>query len=459
MVTKVKKYGGSVLRGINGFTNVVDDILYERKQGYSVLPVVSAPGPMDGSKKMTDKLVEIYNNVRNGHCINTEMDSLINDFNELFENSPSSKIILGRMNQFLELSQEGTSTYDIFVGSGESISGAVLKDRMYHVGLDGFITMNGRGAGIILNELGEVLISESLKRMKSKISPESKVILEGFTGLHNGHVKIMERNGTDITAALAAYTLQDQGENVELWILKDYPITRTDPRIVENPKYLKKMCYEEASLMAWGGVEVVHPDAISIASIASLPIPIFVGDFESQNESTKIYTDSETSDTYPIATVTAAKMYVLDIFDERMAGVRGYYKNVINSLDKIFEEDETYVSIDYSSSVPPEIVFVLDKDVKDLARRLKDKLYDFEIKPPKLEFKKGGIVSIIGQAMKNRIGTLEDLTRAMAEKNINILTTFHGLSTPNIAFCISLEDIPKAVHAIYNISLQENLGL
>ncbi|MEK6852860.1 MAG: hypothetical protein AABX59_03185 [Nanoarchaeota archaeon] len=455
MVTKVKKYGGSVLRNLDGFHAVAQDISSEFDNMNNVIAVVSAPGTYDNRGKMTDSLIKVYNSVREGADPDQELNSFARDFKDFFDYSDSANRVLDDMKKYLILATQHISTYDVFVSSGERVSSAVLSDILEKEFNLEYQTFTGYGIGIQLDSRGDILVEQTVKEMSKYLSPDSKIILEGFSGSYNGHAKTMARGGSDDTAALTASLT-----GAELWLMKDYPIMIAPPNIVPGAKVIRNMNYKEASLAAKGGSEIVHGDAIDIAERGK--IPIYVANFNNQQEYTLIHIRSETTKRFPVATISHDIVSVLNLDDPRMGGVSGYEFEVRGVLNRIFEEGEhglgRPISIDLSNSSPNDITLVLSRNMEGLESKLKQRLRAIGLRPKISYDAVDGLISVIGRAMKGRVGTHEALSGALAEIGINIKTTFPSRKNPYIGYNIDPDRLEEAVRALYDIAIQPNLG-
>ena len=87
----------------------------------------------------------------------------------------------------------------------------------------------------------------------------------------NGDIRVFPRGGSDITGALAAaYLGADVYEN---WTDVS-GILMTDPRIVDNPKTIARVTYDELRELSYMGASVLHEDTVFPVRIRDIPVNI-----------------------------------------------------------------------------------------------------------------------------------------------------------------------------------------
>ena len=112
----------------------------------------------------------------------------------------------------------------------------------------------------------------SRELVRSAVEKYGKVVIPGFYGAYpNGDIHLFARGGSDITGAYVASFLD--AEIYENWTDVS-GINSVDPRIVENPKVIEKITYDELCELSYMGANVLHEDSIIPVSDVNIDINI-----------------------------------------------------------------------------------------------------------------------------------------------------------------------------------------
>ncbi|MFA6237675.1 MAG: aspartate kinase [Bacteriovorax sp.] len=115
------------------------------------------------------------------------------------------------------------------------------------------------------------------KNAKTDIIPYLNVdtifVTQGFIGADLlGNTTTLGREGSDYSAALFGEAID--AELVQIWT--DVPgVASSDPRIIENAKFIKELSYDEATALATLGAKVLFPTTLLPTKRKN--IPVFVG--------------------------------------------------------------------------------------------------------------------------------------------------------------------------------------
>lgn len=116
-----------------------------------------------------------------------------------------------------------------------------------------------------------------LKNAKTEIYPylnaDTLFVTQGFIGADLlGNTTTLGREGSDYSAALFGEAIN--ASLVEIWT--DVPgVASSDPRLVENVKFIKELSYDEATALATLGAKVLFPTTLLPTKRKN--IPVFVG--------------------------------------------------------------------------------------------------------------------------------------------------------------------------------------
>lgn len=115
------------------------------------------------------------------------------------------------------------------------------------------------------------------KNAKSEIIPyldeENIFVTQGFIGEDLlGNTTTLGREGSDYSAALFGEAIN--ASLVEIWT--DVPgVASSDPRLIENVRFIKELSYDEATALATLGAKVLFPTTLMPTKRKN--IPVFVG--------------------------------------------------------------------------------------------------------------------------------------------------------------------------------------
>jgi aspartate kinase len=164
------------------------------------------------------------------------------------------------------------SEYDTVISSGEQITSGLIAIALMSLGLKSksylgwqlpIETNDNHSQGKIVNIEETQLIND----LSNGIIP----VVAGFQGICNGRITTLGRGGSDTTAVAIAVAMG--AKRCDIYTDVD-GIYSADPRIVPKARKIDEIDYISVLEMASAGAKVIHPRAVEIAMIASLPIRI-----------------------------------------------------------------------------------------------------------------------------------------------------------------------------------------
>ena len=311
MAKIVCKFGGTSLADSKQMKKVRDIVLSSKDRQYVV---VSAPGKRFSEDiKITDLLYASIEDDDAFDKVVTRFFSLERDLN--VNHVASSYLIANK--DFLRQSK------DLMASRGEYCSAMVFSEFIGYNFVDAsdIITINDDGS---INDESYTKIQEILKNNVCYIIP-------GFYGsTKDGKVKTFSRGGSDITGAIVARgvnaTLYENWSDVS-------GVMTANPRIVENPKIIERLTYDEIETLATYGAEVFHRDAVK--PVRDL-IPINIKNTNSPSDKGTII-EKKTSSYLPLLSLSIkdGKAYVLGdnkvIYKEEIPS-KDDEKRIVNEL-------------------------------------------------------------------------------------------------------------------------------
>ncbi|MEI7705222.1 MAG: aspartate kinase [Deltaproteobacteria bacterium] len=218
MEVVVQKFGGSSVADVEKVRKVAERVAAARRDGRRICVVVSAMG------KTTDELLALARKV-----------------------SPSP----------------ARRELDMLLTAGERISMALLAMALEDLGVPA-VSFTGSQAGILTDEqhASARIVEVRPVRVWEELDRGRVVIVAGFQGVSpRKEVTTLGRGGSDTTAVALAASL---GADCEIYSDVDGVYT-ADPRVVENPRRLDEISYEEMQELARAGAKVLNADAVEFA--------------------------------------------------------------------------------------------------------------------------------------------------------------------------------------------------
>ncbi|MCR5763514.1 MAG: bifunctional aspartate kinase/homoserine dehydrogenase I [Treponema sp.] len=259
---------------------------------------------------------------------------------------------------------------------------------------------------------------------------------------------LLGRNGSDFSAAVVGYSLGSK--RVEFWTDVD-GIYSADPRIVKNAVLVQDMSYEEAMELSFFGSKVLHPK--TLAPLASKNIEAW--SLNSHNPSargTRIGRGPFESEKKagPVRGISCLKdCAMVSVSGSGMKGRKGMAARIFSAVSNagISILLITQSSSEYTLSfcVRKEFVNRVQDVLKnEFSLEIAGKLINqIDVRPD------CAIVSIIGDAMKEKRGVAGTFFDAIATRDINILAIAQGAGERSISAVIKASDGDTAVRIVH----------
>jgi len=224
----VQKYGGSSLTSAERIRAVADRIRRAREAGNDVVVVVSAMGDT------TDELIRL------AHLVSDDPDK-----REL----------------------------DLLLSTGETVSATLMAMALEAMRCP-VVSLTGAQLGIRTDRFYSRarIVDVQTDRVVGELKKGRCVIVTGFQGVtEEGDVTTLGRGGSDTSAVALGCALGSP--KCEIYTDVDGVFT-ADPRVVPQARLLPSISYEEMLEMAQMGARVMHPRAVELGELYSLPIEV-----------------------------------------------------------------------------------------------------------------------------------------------------------------------------------------
>ena len=259
---------------------------------------------------------------------------------------------------------------------------------------------------------------------------------------------LLGRNGSDFSAAIIGAGLG--ASRVEFWTDVD-GIYTADPRVVKDAILVKDMSYEEAMELSFFGSKVLHPK--TLAPLAAKGIEAW--SLNSHNPSargTRIGKgpfESE-KDAGPVRGISCLKdCAMISVSGSGMKGRKGMAARIFSAVSNA----GISILLITQSSSEYTISFCVRKAYANSVQDLLKAEFALEISTkiinPIYVHENCAIVSIIGDAMKQKRGVAGTFFDALASRDVNILAIAQGSSERSISTVINSDDGDTAVRVAH----------
>lgn len=391
----VQKYGGTAVETVEKVQKIANGIIQRKKEGYSIVVVVSAMG------KTTNRLIELANSV-----------SAKPDKREL----------------------------DMLMATGEQVSVSILSMVLKEKGYES-ISLTGFQAGIKTEgtHTKNKIIEIDIERIKNYLEEGKIVVVAGFQGINGeGDITTLGRGGSDTTAIALAAKLKCPCE-----IYTDVDgIYGVDPRLYPNAKKLDTICFEEMMEMSSLGAKVLETESVEIGYRYNVPIYVasshmdkkgtYIKEFDKQMEQ-KVITGLTISDDILMVTINH-----IPYSPENISNIFSSLSDREVNIDMISQTSPNNNRVNISFTTSKENETVVDEALNEQVKKISG-----------IKVKKDSDVSklsVVGMGMRNESGVASKMFKLFAENDIyfKLVTT----SEISISYTINASDKQKAINAI-----------
>ena len=395
----VQKYGGTSVATKESRKLVVEKVLNAKKQGKSVVVVVSAMG----------RKPEPY-----------ATDSLLN--------------LIEQINPDINARER-----DALMSCGENLAAVIVTAELLANGCDA-VSITGGQAGILTTDVfGDARIKGiDTNRLMSTLKASKVAVVTGFQGItEDGDITTLGRGGSDTTATALGAALD--AELVEIYTDVEGIMT-ADPRVVPDAKYQKNVSYRDLVEMANLGAKVIHPRAVEIAMKKKVPLAI-KNTFSDAPGTFVIEAYEEIDSPQNLDNVVSAVANMSGV--AQIKSVEEAFKST-NKVLSVFETlANENISVDMINVFTDRMHFIVDE--KDLARTI-DILENMKVN---VEATKGcAKVSVVGSGMMDIPGVMSRFVKALDGAGVKILQTSD--SNNSLSCLVVAEDMEKAARALHS---------
>ena len=424
------KFGGTSLADAACVRNV-KDIIDADPQRRFIVP--SAPGkrfPED--KKITDLLYAWFSIAREGLDPAEPAGIIAQRFRDL---ARELGVTFDIESHLAEIAAHAASyeTPDYMASRGEYLNGRLLAEYLDATFID-------PAECVFMRDSGELDLAATDAALGQRLQGEGRFVIPGFYGvLPNGSIKTFSRGGSDISGSIVARAAKspvyENWTDVSGFLM-------ADPRMVEHPRRIEQVTYQELRELSYMGATVLHDEAIF--PVREKGIPIHIRNTNAPEEpGTMIVAQRES--VHPVCGIAGrAGFSMINIEKAFMNKERGFGMRLLGVLDAFgvgWEHMPT--GIDTISLI------IRDDELKKMGDELVARIRDV-CKPDQVVLQSDlAMIATVGVGMNHHIGIAARLCSALAAARVNLRVIDQGSSEMNIIVGVEARDLQRAVQAIY----------
>ena len=428
---KVVKFGGSSLADANQFQKVKNIIQTDPSRR---IVVVSALGKRNKSDhKITDLLFLTGAHLKYGVDAKSVFDIVKERY---FEVKKDLNLTIDLEKEFEVIESKFSSNIDeeYLVSRGEYLAAKLMANYL------GFTFVDAEDL-IFFDYDGNINEEKTIEALKEILKEKNNIVVPGFYGAYpDGKIHLLSRGGSDVTGSILAKassaTIYENWTDVSGFLV-------TDPRIVNNPKQIKEISYEELRELSYMGANVLHED--TIFPVQELEIPINVKNTNSPEDSGTIITSSP-NDTSQIITGIAGKKGYLSI-----TIIKKQKKQKIEVIRKVLDVLAKYnVNVEHMPSSIDSFSLIIDS--KEVNKRLYELIAEIksidEITDVIVE-NDIALVAVVGRNMATKPGISAKIFSIFGTNKINIKVIAQASQELSIIVGVENAQFENAIKAIY----------
>lgn len=437
---KVAKFGGSSLADASKFQKVKDIVLKDRDIHYVV---VSALGKRDKKdNKITDLLYLVYQHAKyhvNFSSLWEEIEkrylSVASALNLAIDLRPEFEKLLSPL-------KEGKIKEEELVSRGEYLSAKLMASYL------GFDFLDSKSL-IRFTYEGKVDERETEKAIVEGLKGHDYAVIPGFYGSYpNGEICLFSRGGSDVSGSyIARYGACDLYEN----FTDVSGFYMADPHIVENPRKIPFVSYDELRELAYGGAGVLQQD--TILPLMDKNIPLLVLNTNAPEEEGTVISNEIHEHSHLITGITGKKNYLAFTFTKRRS------EDTLLALRKVLDVFATYhVPVEHLPTSIDSFSVVVEKN------KIEERFYDVIADLKKIEEIEKieeeddlALLAVVGSNMVKKPGTSGRILSIFGQEHINIKLIDQGVKELNIIIGVSNEDFERSLKSLYEAFAKEKV--
>ncbi|MCR4697795.1 MAG: aspartate kinase [Bacilli bacterium] len=437
---KVCKFGGSSLANAEQFKRVRDIVLSDDDRHIVVVSAVGKSNKADN--KVTDLLYLIFQH----HKYHVDATPLFNQVKKKYlDIQKELNISIDLEEEFDELKERLDNdelTEEELVSRGEYFSAKLMAAYL------GFDFVDAKEL-INFDYEGKVVEEETNECIEKAVAVHDYFVVPGFYGSYpNYKICLFSRGGSDVTGSYMA-----KGAEADLYenFTDVSGFYMADPRIVENPRHISQISFDELRELAYMGASVLHEE--TILPLAEHDIPLVILNTNHPEESGTWIKKTPSARKHLITGITGKKGFTAFTF------VKDKSVDKLEVLLKVLAVfKEFHVPVEHVPTSIDSFCVVVEK------KTMEEKYYDLVSELKKIpniisidEDEDIALLAVVGGNMVKKTGSSGRVLSVFGEEHINIKLIDQGLEEFNIIIGISNANFDRSIRALYNRFAHEKI--
>lgn len=431
---KVAKFGGSSMADALRF-RMVRSIVNDDPGRVCV--VVSACGKRN---KQDNKITDLLYLIQAHRQYGVSYDEIFNTIRERYKDIAAElrlKFDLDAEFDAILEKLKGDIDVDYLVSRGEYLTARLMAEYLRYAFVDAADT-------VFFNYDGKVNMEKTTAALSEAARKYGRFVLPGFYGtLPNGRIRLFSRGGSDITGAIAANALD--ADCYENWTDVS-GILMADPRVVDNPRPIKQITYEELRELSFMGASVLHEEAVLPVKEKGIPLNIR-NTIRPEDKGTLILNsiDEEPEGDHLLTGIAGRKGFtVMTLYKKQITTDTLIVRRTLEILEACHVEvQHITLGVDSFNVVMP-------------TAQVSDRIYDIvseirsTLSPDDVKIQDNiALIASVGRRMVSVPGSSARLFGALGANNINIRMIAQGSEEISIIVGVENRDFERTIRTLY----------
>ena len=259
-------------------------------------------------------------------------------------------------------------------------------------------------------------------------------VLGGFVGATAaGHTTTLGRGGSDYSGALVGAGID--ANEIQIWTDVDGMLT-ADPRVIEQPRLVPRLSFDEAAELAYFGAKVLHPSTILPAVERDIPVRILNSRKPDGEGTTITATGAASHGSMLTALACKRDVTVVDITSSRMLMAYGFLRQVF----EVFERFRTAVDVVTTSEVSVSVTVDDRRHLESITEALRE-FGEVSIEPEM------ALLCAVGDRLRNEPEIGARVVRVLEEVPLRMIS--QAASRRNITVVLRQADLRHAMQRLH----------
>ncbi len=425
------KFGGTSTANSTQFKKIKDII--ESDSNRNII-VVSAPGKDEmNNTKVTDLLYLLTAHIEYGIDYDSILESIYQRYYQIVKDLKLSNQFNDAFKDFKNTLTKD-STKDYIVSRGEYFNALILSEYL------GFQFIDAMDV-IILKYDGKVDYEQTTQKCKKL--KEGNYVIPGFYASTPDHMlRTFDRGGSDLTGSIIAKSVS--ADLYENWTDVS-GIYTCDPRIVNSPKRIEKITYNELRELSFRGAKVLQQESVIPLEESNIPLQI-KNTNKKDDYGTYISSSIDKTNGNIITGISGTENYTaLTIKKDSNTS----FTKVLISVLSVFTKYQ--VELEHMPSGIDTFSIILKTD------KIKDRYFDFindlrEIEGVLTIEEENNIalLAVVGRNMSSIPGVSGKIFNTLGKNNVNVKIIAQASKEICIIIGVLNQDYEKAVQVLYS---------